>query len=515
MVPMTDTHFVNPIAEGADPAVVRHGDQYLWCQSEGNVGVAVWVSDRPTTLGTKHVVWWAPPQGPYSQEVWAPELFRFDERWYIYFAASNGNSKHHLTYVLESDSDDPLGDYTLVGPLQTGMTSTADSDNLWAIDMTVLEHRDRRYAVWSGWPNEDMDRQDLYIAVLESPTRLGGDRVMISRVGDHLWEHIDESLNTRALAEGPQVLTRGERTFLVYSCGASWLPTYKLGMLELVGDDPMDPAGWQKFPEPVFTSNEATYGVGHSGFTQSPDGREWWHVYHAKQDPEPGWRRAIYAQPMRWRADGTPDLGQPVQAAAPVPIPSGTPARSVRDARNWRFALDGQNDFDYYGHHQYFSTEANGLHLGVIPKAPVNAYRSGEKIVLRDGDYRDFRAMVEFQVREGSHDVGLLFRVTRPAVGFDMLRGYFVGLSVGRNTVVLGAMNGRAWREISSAPVFLDPTGVQRITVEVSGPRISVCVGGDPLPAIDVNDTEHERGSIGCRVVDTHAVFTSLTVTPS
>ncbi len=90
---------------------------------------------------------------------------------------------------------------------------------------------------------------------------------------------------------------REGRTFLVYSCAASWLPTYKLGMLELAGDDPLDAASWQKHPEPVFRSNGSTYGVGHSGFMTSPDGREWWHVYHAKMDPDPGWRRAIYTQP--------------------------------------------------------------------------------------------------------------------------------------------------------------------------------------------------------------------------
>ncbi len=512
---MTDTHFVNPIAEGADPAVVRHGSSYLWAQSEGNVGVAIWVSDRPTTLGTKHVVWRAPTQGPYSQEVWAPELFHLDDRWYIYFAASDGNSKHHLAYVLESTSDDPTGGYTLHGPLQTGASAQAGAENIWAIDMTVLEHAGQRYAIWSGWPDAKHDLQDLYIAPLQSPTRLGGDRVRICHPGEHLWEHIEETMDSRALAEAPQVLQRDGRTFVVYSCAASWLPTYKLGMLELVGDDPLDAASWQKHPEPVFRSNGSTYGVGHSGFMTSPDGREWWHVYHAKMDPDPGWRRAIYAQPMRWRADGTPDLGQPVPAAAPVPLPAGTPWRGVKDARAWRFATDGQADFDYYGHHQYFATESDGLHLGIIPTAPVNAYRSGEKLVLHDGDYRDFRAVVEFEVHEGAHDVGMIFRLTRPAVGFDAQRGYFAGLSTGRNTVVLGAMNGRSWHEIESAPVFLNPAGSQRLTVAVSGSSIKLYVGVDPLPAITVSDTDHARGSIGLRVVDTHAVFTSLAVTPA
>ena len=512
---MTDTHFVNPIAEGADPAVVRHGASYLWCQSEGNVAVAIWVSDRPTTLGTKNVVWQAPAQGPYSQEVWAPKLFHFDDRWYVYFTASNGNSKQHLAYVLESGSDDPLSDYTLHGPLQTGPTCESGSPNLWAIDMTVLPHSGARYAIWSGWPSEDVDRQDLYIAPLTTPTRLGADRRMLLEVGDYLWEHIDESADSRALAEGPQVVQRGDRTFVLYSCAASWLPTYKLGMLEMVGDDPLDPASWTRAAQPVFQSNEATYGVGHSTFTTSPDSREWWHIYHAKQDRDPGWRRALYAQPIRWRADGTPDFGQPVQAAAPVPLPSGTPGQPFRTARRWRFATDGQTDFDYYGHHQFFAAERDGIHLGIHPASPVNTFRTGEKVVLRDGDYRDFRAVVDFEVRDGDRDAGLLFRASRPAVGYDAVRGYFAGLLTGRNVVILGSMDGRGWREVASAPVFLDPDGPQQITVTAAGPAIKVYVGNDPLPAISVHDTDHDRGSIGCRVVDTHAVFTSLSVTPS
>jgi hypothetical protein len=264
----------------------------------------------------------------------------------------------------------------------------------------------------------------------------------------------------------------------------------------------------------VFRSNDATYGVGHASYTRSPDGREWWHVYHAKQDREPGWRRAIYVQPMRWRADGTPDFGQPVPAGAPVPIASGTPSHDVREARSWRFNSQRQEGFDYYGHHQYFEASEDGLHLGRIPAVPVNAYRSGEKLVKRDGDYRDARVSAEFEVLDGSHDVGVVFRATRPAVGFDAIRGYFAGVSTGRSTVVLGAMNGTSWREIATAPVYLEPAGRQRLVVEAIGPNINVYVGNDPQPVISTTDTDHARGSVGVRVVDTHALFTSLSVTP-
>lgn len=513
MTAMPDTHFVNPIAEGADPTVVRDGDRYLWTQSDGNVGVAIWVSDRPTTLGTRHLVWSAPPDGPYSKQVWAPELFRIDDRWYVYFAASDGDDDNHLTYVLESDSDDPLGGYTLHGPLQTGDSHQPGAPNVWAIDLTVLEHRDARYALWSGRPMSGVNQQDLYIARLDTPTSIGSDRVLFCRSGEVAWERIDDT-DGRGLAEAPQVLRNGPRTFVVYSCAASWLPTYKMGILELVGDDPLDPAGWERQPDPAFQSTDMTYGVGHAGYVTSPDGREWWQVFHAKQDREPGWRRAIYAQPMRWRGDGSPDLGQPVRAGAPVPIPAGTPAQDIRSSRGWMFALHGQDEFDYYGHHQFMAARDDGLHIGVIPAAPVNAYRSGEKVVLRDGDFRDLRVAADFEIRDGSHDVGVIFRVSRPAVGFDAMRGYFAGVSTGRSAVVLGAMNGLSWREIASAPIYLDTTSPIRLAIDASGPSINVFVGGDLQPAIVAVDHEFSRGSIGFRVVDTYAVLTTLGVTP-
>jgi len=510
---MADTHFVNPIAEGADPTIVRDGDRYLWTQSEGNVAISIWVSDRITSLGTKHVVWEAPEEGPCSRQVWAPELFRWDDRWYVYFAASDGDDENHLTYVLESESDDPLGAYTLHGPLQTGDSAADGAQNIWAIDLTTFELNGLRYAIWSGWPKPGTNRQDLYIAPMSSPTRIGGDRTLLVRSGEYDWELVDETPSSKGLAEAPQVLQRQGRTFLIYSCSASWLPTYKMGMLELVGDEPLRPESWKRHPAPIFQSSPATYGVGHASYTTARDGREWWHVYHAKRDREPGWRRAIYAQPMAWRADGLPELGQPVPAAAPVPMPSGPMGPAQVAAREWRFSRDGQDGFDYYGHHQYFSVDARGMHLGVVPARPVNEYRSGEKLVVRDGDYRDLRLVADFAVLDGSHDVGVIFRVSRPAVGFDALRGYFVGVSTGRSTVVLGAMNGHGWREIAIAPAYVDPNA-QRLVVEATGPRINVYLGSDLQPVITVDDAEFNRGSVGCRVVDTHAVFSSLAVTP-
>jgi GH43 family beta-xylosidase len=509
---MADTHFANPFAEGADPAVVRDGVRYLWSQSEGNVAVSVWVSDRPTALGTRHIVWTAPDDGPVSHEVWAPQLQADDGRWYIYFSASDGDPDHHLAYVLESEGDDPLGPYACRGPLATG--ETLDATPIWAIDLTVLPHAGSRYAIWSGWPSADEQHQDLYIAPMSSPTTISGDRVLIKRAGEFDWERIDEAPDSRALVEGPRVLQR-DRTFVVYSCSASWLPSYRLGVMELVGDDPLDPAGWESSPKPLFAPNAATFGVGHSTFTTSPDGREAWHIFHAKRDRQPGWQRVLFAQPMRWRADGRPDLGgEPVPAITPVALPTGL-GSSVTTARAWEFgggdeAMDG---LDYYGHHQYLRSEPDGLHVGQEPAHPVNEFRSGEKLVVRDGDYRDFVAELDIEVRANGHDVGLLLRTLRPAVGFDAQRGYFAGLSTLRQAVVIGAMDGTSWRELGAAPAILATEALHRMRVTVRGDEISLAIGDDS-PVLTVRDADHRRGSVGFRVVDSYARISRLAVTP-
>ena len=50
-----------------------------------------------------------------------------------------------------------------------------------------------------------------------------------------------------------------------------------------------------------------------------------WIVYHAVTDPAGscGADREVYAQPVTFAADGTPQLGTP--SADPVPLPSGDP----------------------------------------------------------------------------------------------------------------------------------------------------------------------------------------------
>ena len=319
--------FTNPLREGADPWVIRDdfGKRWLWCTAEKAERIVIRTTATLTGTGTEHVVWLPPAAGPASSQVWAPELHFLEGRWYIYFAASDGRNETHRAFVLRADSPDPLGTWTLHGPLATGDGPDRNSPSIWAIDMTIADHQGTRYAVWSGWDTPDSDRQYLYIARMASPLELTGPRSRISRNDDYSWERTEESPASRGLNEGPQVLQHDGRTFLLYSCGAAWLTTYKLGLLELTGRDPLDPKSWRKHPGPVFQSSAFTFGVGHSCFANinsaSPSSSNWWHIYHAKRDRSPGWPRSIYLQPFHFDPAGFPDFGSPAAPGSSLGIP--------------------------------------------------------------------------------------------------------------------------------------------------------------------------------------------------
>jgi GH43 family beta-xylosidase len=98
-----------------------------------------------------------------------------------------------------------------------------------------------------------------------------------------------------------------------------------IGLLELVGSDPMNPGDWRKESSGcVFYQNpsEQAYGVGHASFVQSEDGSEDWIVYHGMGDPSNGWgARTIRTQKFTWAEDGKPAFPRP--GYGPYTVPSG------------------------------------------------------------------------------------------------------------------------------------------------------------------------------------------------
>lgn len=506
--------FCNPIGEGADPFVIQdptRPERYLWCMSEGNRAIALHTSSRLTSLGPKHVVWRAPDVGPYSREVWAPELHFLNDKWYIYFAASDGSNDSHLTYVLESKGKDPLGKYKLHGPLATGDGNDGRSPNVWAIDMTVLQHHSNLYAIWSGWDAPGTDRQFLYIARLKTPTEIVPPRVCLCANDDYMWERIKPKKRERGLHEGPQVFQGDNgKTCIVYSCGASWRTTYKLGLLELVGDNPLDASSWKKHDTPVFHGN----GAGHSCFVNSLDGEELWHVYHAKWDDKPGWKRAIYIQPMRESDDGLPIFGSQVEPGRELERPSGERFSAVRLPYRESFMNEQKplSDWSYYGHHQFMSLFGQRLHLGVVPDEPINDFQSGEKLILDRHVPQDYsvEVTIDFGGDTSANEAGILFRCSGMSLGNNSQHGYYAGLFPQKQAVALGKTNGKDWKELGIEQTEISFDTRHRLQVRVSGACFTVFHNG--RKRLTVVDDSYSDGFVGLRVGHTHAMFSNLVI---
>ena len=306
--------FTNPIiSDGADPWVVFK-DGYYYLTDTTGLDVSVRTATRlsgTNGIGSVSMVKVFSPPWPYNSDVWAPELHFIQGKAYIYYAADNGTNANHRMFVAEQIS--PTNSFAYKGKV---CDTTTDR---WAIDGTVLEATNGAlYFIWSGWPGNTDGLQNLYIAPMSNPWTISGPRVLLS-TPQLSWESW--------IQEGPEVLQRNGKVFVIYAANQSWTDDECLGMLVNIDGNYLNPTSWTKLPQPVFQtiSNAAgaVFGPGHCSFTQSLDGTEDWLFYHAAQYCGAGWTRNIRMQRFTWDANGYPSFGQPALAGVALAAPSG------------------------------------------------------------------------------------------------------------------------------------------------------------------------------------------------
>lgn len=306
-------NFTNPVAKyGADPWVVRDGDDFYYCYSTGN-GVAVnrlEGIDKITSEGGS-TVYTAPEGTSYSREYWAPELHKLRGKWYIYVAADNGDNYNHRMYVLRAKTDSPLGEFEMIGKI------TDDTDK-WAIDGTVLEYKNELYFIWSGWEGDENICQNLYIAHMSDPMHIAGERALLST------PEFDFELHSEGgplINEGPVALTDGEIVTVVYSASGSWTDHYCLCELVFNGGDICDSSNWHKTEKPILSAVPNSYGPGHCSFARAVDGKLFV-IYHANLKSGTSWGgRSVRVQPVEYIGGHVkPDGGKPAEPGDSISI---------------------------------------------------------------------------------------------------------------------------------------------------------------------------------------------------
>ena len=315
---MTAGTFQNPLMDpGPDPWVYKDGSMYYFMATRGT-HLELWKSPTLSGIGDgEHKTIWTPPaEGINSKNIWAPEIHRLRGIWYIYFTANDGigDDQTRKIFVLENTSKDPFsGEW-----MEKGYVNAEHP----GLDGTVFEHNGHLYFVYAGYGNFPEHGSALYMAEMVNPWTLTGENIMLSKP-EFDWE----KQGGMAVNEGPVMLQRNGKLFLVYSASATWSDDYALGMLTASGEADLLQAGsWEKSPQPVFKKSvkNGVFAPGHNGFTKSPDETEDWIVYHAVPESGAGsHRRSTRIQKFGWKADGTPDFGIPLPVATPIPVPSG------------------------------------------------------------------------------------------------------------------------------------------------------------------------------------------------
>lgn len=318
--PPPEGKFTNPVlTSGPDPWVFQK-DGYYYLSHTTGVDVRIYRSKSMSDIAKAEskIIWTPPATGMNSKNIWAPEIHFLENKWYVYFAADDGDNANHRMWALECACEDPLtGQWTERGKVQL-------PDDKWAIDGTAFYHHGQLYFTWSGWEGDTNGRQDIYIAQMQNPWTATGNRVRLSKP-DFSWE---QHGGWPTVNEGPQILRKGSKMFMIYSASGCWTDHYALGVLSAdTSASVMDATAWTKSPEPVFTSNPEgkAYAPGHNGFFKSPDGTEDWIIYHANPMAGQGCsnKRSVRMQEFTWTSDSIPYFGKPVALGEFLDKPSG------------------------------------------------------------------------------------------------------------------------------------------------------------------------------------------------
>ena len=313
----SDTGYQNPLArcDAPDPCI-RYDDEsgYYYGIHTGHTTLTMYRAKRIATLfseGERRVIYEAKDADGTYGFLWAPEFHKLDGVWYIYTSThEKGNTGVKHLICLVANTGDPFEGFRFAAHIHP---------DIYAIDPTVYKDpTSGRLFLCSSVVEGNC--QKLAIEELRTPTTPAASAPRVISEPTLDWELIPPHDRTGwAINEGAYFIAREGRLFIVYSANGCWIDDYVFGILELVGEDPLDPAAWQKQDTPFMTKGNGVFGPGHATFFASPSGDELWMCYHAlaKSNPskEPAPRYPAI-QPVLFDETGFPHVGG-------VPLPQG------------------------------------------------------------------------------------------------------------------------------------------------------------------------------------------------
>lgn len=263
------------VAQRADPDVIKGDDGYYYFTAsypmvgsgdpEGYDRVTLRRATTIAGLGSApEITIWDENTSALNRYIWAPELHKVGDSWYVFFSASIDSSVWSIRpVVLKLDGNDLMdpSKWRELGRMKPAAGDT-DAFRSFSLDMTYFENAGKHYVVWAENPGPSM----LRMATIDpaDPSQLTSKSVLLS-TPTMAWEkNAGLSIN-----EGPAVIKKDGKVFITFSA-ATVDAAYCVGLLTAAeGADLMNPASWTKNPYPILQTADlpGQAGPGHNSFT--------------------------------------------------------------------------------------------------------------------------------------------------------------------------------------------------------------------------------------------------------
>ena len=333
--------FTNYRFVDADPWVTwddSSGTRTYYYSESCGAGTQICVRSSTTLTGialaTRSLVWTAPPCTPLcpanSIDIWRPEVIKLGSTWYIYYSAKSDASAGNVRkmFVLRSD-DGPVGHYyspTTSGPgWSSPLGQIFDGKDFDNWDPNAFYAADGKlYVVFTNGGQ-------ISILPMADPVTTAAAQSTVLTQPTQWWE----ARSGQPSVQGPQGINLYGNTYITYAASPGTLNNNTaVGLLYNFNHQAgsiLDASSWSK-QGPIFDyhggNSGGIYGPGNVVFAPSPDGAEWWALYHGEIDqscnPFGTSCRQIAMQKIYFdQTNGYPILGYPINQGVNIPVPSG------------------------------------------------------------------------------------------------------------------------------------------------------------------------------------------------
>lgn len=219
------------------------------------------------------------PAGSWNRRnFWAPEIYRHEGRYYLYYTAMpDGTPKNIGNRVGVAVADHVTGPYEDLGVVVPH----------GSIDGSIFtDHDGTRYLIYTTEVENDsgFPKGQILIDRLVSPTEVEGKPTAI--VDQYGWQ------------EGASMIRHNGRYILFFSTGGWKGPSYCVRWAE--SDQPVGPFVEAEKDQPLLTTMPGMIGPGHGFAWQHPDGA-WRYTFHAWNDKMS--RRSPRFAKIEWKSD--------------------------------------------------------------------------------------------------------------------------------------------------------------------------------------------------------------------